>query len=532
MIQTHNMTMRNWWDFLLLAFLGFFSSILIAQFQGSPGYMDADYYYAGGLQLATGKGFSEPYLWNYLDNPTRLPHPSNAYWMPLASIIAALGMLSTKQLTWAAARIGFLIISALIPPVTYRLAFIISEDRKLALFSGIYAVFSGYYLVFLPITETFGIYLLLGGLFFIVAYQKNNWRNLLLGIIAGLMHLARADGIIWLLIALSVVVLAPCGTDTNARLKNKIALGLLGVILGYLGIMGPWFIRNELTFGSILAPGGNRMFWLTGYDQIFSYPPDSISFHNWLQNGLVKAAEVRLWAISINLQNALAAQGSIFLLPLILIGLWIKKDDRLIKIAIFAWIILLLLMSVIFPFAGARGGFFHSGAALQSLWWSLAPIGLVNLVNWVGRKRNWELDKAIKVFLVGSVGFMILLTAVISLEKLYSPTDGWDNWSHENDTYSRVDKLIKSAQDTIPPTVIVSNPPGFYLASGLNSIAIPDGNENKTSSVAQYFGATYLILENGSFPVELNNLYSNPDQSTYFELFGRVDDVLVFKIKD
>ena len=29
--------------------------------------MDADYYFSGGVQLAQGKGFSEPYLWNYFD---------------------------------------------------------------------------------------------------------------------------------------------------------------------------------------------------------------------------------------------------------------------------------------------------------------------------------------------------------------------------------------------------------------------------------------------------------------------------------
>jgi hypothetical protein len=266
--------MRNWRDYFLLALLGLIMAGLTGNFQKSPGYMDADYYYAGGLQLATGKGFSEPYLWNYLDDPTGLPHPSNAYWMPLASIIAALGMVIAKQLTWSAARIGFLIIAAMIPLVTYKLAYSLTKERNLALISGLFAVFCGFYSVFLPVTDTFGIYLLLGGLFFLVAYRKNNWRNLLLGIIAGLMHFTRADGILWLFIAFLIVIFIPLEINKNPGLLKQITLGLLSVFVGYLGIMGAWFIRNELVFGSILAPGGSSMFWLTGYNQIFSYPPD------------------------------------------------------------------------------------------------------------------------------------------------------------------------------------------------------------------------------------------------------------------
>lgn len=523
--------MRSWRDYIFLAFLGLIMAVLTGNFQKSPGYMDADYYFAGGLQLATGKGFSEPYLWNYLDDPTGLPHPSNAYWMPLASIIAAFGMLMTRQFSWTAARIGFLIIAALVPPVTYELAFLLTQKRKLALVSGFFAVFCGFYSVFMPVTDTFGIYLLLGGLFFLVAYKKNNWRDLLLGIIAGLLHLARADGILWLFIAFLVVIFIPPEINKDPVNIKQILLGIFCVLGGYLGIMGAWFIRNELVFGSILAPGGDSMFWLTGYDQIFSYPPDIITFHNWLQNGLDKAIEVRLWALNINLQSTLATQGSIFLLPLMIIGIWIKRNDHLVRIAVFSWFLYLLLMSVVFPFAGARGGFFHSGAALQSLLWSLAPIGLVTLIKWVGKKRNWQIEKATTIFLIGSVGISILLTVVITFSKLYSNSGGWNNWSNENQQYLEVDKLLQISKDPIPPTVIVSNPPGFFLASGLNAIAIPDGNEENTLAVARKFDAKYLILEEGSFPNGLSGLFLNPGQFPDFELLGQVDGILVFKIK-
>ena len=65
----------SWRHYLLLTLVGLVVVIIVAAFQSAPGYMDADYYYAGGLQLASGHGFTEPYLWNYLDTPSWITPP-------------------------------------------------------------------------------------------------------------------------------------------------------------------------------------------------------------------------------------------------------------------------------------------------------------------------------------------------------------------------------------------------------------------------------------------------------------------------
>jgi hypothetical protein len=190
-------------DYLLLALLGLGIIALVAFFQSAPGYMDADYYFAGGVQLAGGRGFTEPYLWNYLDNPAGLPHPSFSYWMPLTSLLAAAGGALFGPGSWSAARIGFLVVAVALPPLTAWLAWSITARRDLALTSGILAVFSAFYLPFLTVTDTFGLYMLFGGLFFLVLYRKPTlWTALFLGVLAGLMHLSRADGMLWLVLAL------------------------------------------------------------------------------------------------------------------------------------------------------------------------------------------------------------------------------------------------------------------------------------------------------------------------------------------
>src|SRR5215510_507440 len=120
--------------------MGFAVPYLIAQYQTLPGYMDADYYFAGGIQLATGKGFNEPYIWNYLSSPHGLPTPSHAYWMPLASIVSAVGMWLASQTTYAAGRFPFILLSACVPILTATLAFELSQSLLMAMVAGLLSI--------------------------------------------------------------------------------------------------------------------------------------------------------------------------------------------------------------------------------------------------------------------------------------------------------------------------------------------------------------------------------------------------------
>jgi len=109
------------WRWISLFILGLFVAGLGAIWIQSPGYMDADYYFATGQELSRGHGFIEPFIWNYLDDPAGLPHPSHLYWLPLTSLIAALPMTFLGQ-TFRAAQIPFILMSASLPLVTAALA--------------------------------------------------------------------------------------------------------------------------------------------------------------------------------------------------------------------------------------------------------------------------------------------------------------------------------------------------------------------------------------------------------------------------
>jgi hypothetical protein len=514
----------NWRSYLFLAFLGLAVAVIVAAFQSAPGYMDADYYYAGGVQLAAGHGFTEPYIWNFLDDPSGLPHPSHGYWMPLASILAAAGASLFGPASWSAARIGFLAVAACLPPLTAALAWSLTSRRDLAWTSGLLAVFSGFYLPYLATTDTFGLYMLFGGLFFLTVRRLPSTVNaFFIGLLAGLMHLSRADGLLWLVFAFIAVFLF---RKPNQSLLS-VLYSLLSVLAGYLLVMTPWFLRNMTVFGSVLGPGGSKMLWLTSYDQIFSFPASGLTFSSWLQSGWSEILKVRLWALGLNLANAFSVQGVIFLWPLGLIGAWYLRKEKRVLLALLAWFLTFAAMTVAFPFAGARGGFFHSGAATQTVWWALIPIGLDRVNEWGVRVLKWKPERARTVFPVIFVALAALLTGVITIGKLGTGS----GWNQEADSYRDVNSFLVSHGVFGGEVVIVANPPGFWLASGHPAVSVPDGGAETVLAVAQIFDARVLVLEADSTPAALSDVYDHPNNFPGLTYLGEVEGARVFELQ-
>jgi hypothetical protein len=511
----------NWRVYLILALAGLCVAALVAVFQGVPGYMDADYYFAGGLQLAAGRGFSEPYLWNYLDDPAGLPHPSHAYWMPLTSLLAAAGMRLAGTSTWFAARLGFFLLAAVLPPLTARLSHLLTARRDHAILAGVLAVFPAFYLPYLTVTDTFGPYLFLGGCFFLVVGDRRLGlfdRAGLLGLVAGLMHLTRADGLLWLVVAvLSILFFTP-----DASLRARFG-ALLLCLAGYLAVMLPWFVRNQMAFGVPLAPGGDRALWLTDYDQTFAYPADRLTFRTWLESGWTAIVRARLWALGMNLATALVVQGEIFLAPLVLVGAWALRADMRLRIALLGWGLTLLAMTFAFPFAGARGGFFHSGAALQPVWWAVAPLGLERAILWARRWRKWKEDgRAEKAFALLLVGLVILLSVAALWPRLAEGA-----WEREHLLYQQIGARLEAGETV----VMVANPPGYYLASGSPAIMPPNGDLTTVLEVAQRYRAGYLVLEPGAMPAGLLPVYENPQGQAGLIYLGEVEGARLFAIQ-
>jgi hypothetical protein len=494
-----------------------------AWLEKAPGYMDAEYYYGGALRLAQGQGFTEPYLWNYLDDPAGIPHPSNTYWMPLASVMAAAGMLVTGQLNFSGARLFFVLLAGLIAPLTAHFAFRFSKKVAFAVLAGVLAIFPGYYLAFIVDTETFTLYFVLGSLFLLVAFADWHWlsgkyafaRPLLLGLIAGGMHLSRADGILWLAAALGLV-----GWESFSRLKKQVEIPfhrryllaggtLLCLLAGYVLVMGSWYARNISLYGGLFSPGGAKTLWLANYNQTFSYPAGQLTWQSWA--GLSLSSHLKIWwdALVWNLKNALAVQGGVFLFLLILPGLWALRRQKMVRFAVLMWLFTLAIMTFVFPFAGSQGGFLHSGSAIQPVLWAMVPFGLDGFIKIGVRLRHWNAQKSWPVFATAVAVLCGLFTLVIFWSRVVGSDLSQPVWSQSDRQYTAVTRALQDLGAGSGQRVLVNNPPGYYLASGGEGLVIPDGNVSTLLAVAQRYKAGYLVLE-PNHVAGLDDLYQHP----------------------
>ncbi len=505
-------------SYALLALLGFALAFGVAQFQKFPGYLDSDYYFAGGVQIATGKGFTEPYLWNYLDNPAGLPHPSHSYWMPLASLISAAGLWLTHSTAYQQGRLGFLLLAALTPVMTAMLAYRFTCRAGLAMASGLLAVFSVYYVPFMPVSDNYGLYLVLGALFFIVLGWRSRASYLALGAIAGLLTLSRSDGLLWLGITGAVIG----SRYLSSRHTRPALVGSVLALAGFAVVTGPWFWHIYSVYGTPLAPGGNHLLWLKNYDETFVYPASQLTSSAWLAQGWGPILAARGMALQWNLLNAFAAQGEVFLLPFMLLGLWMYRKDERVRMALLAWAGLLFVMTIIFPFAGARGGFFHSGSAVQPMWWVLAPIGLERAVA-AARSRGMFTPQAFPIFQGALVALVILMTGLILSIRVLP---GWGEGEQE---YPKIEAFLKAQGIGSQDIVLVRNPPGYYLMTGRPAIVVPYGGEATISEVANRYHAKFLIIEavGASGPIEA--VYKN-QSSQRFPYLGSIDGTHIFRV--
>jgi flagellar basal body-associated protein FliL len=521
------------WILLLLAG-GLLLSFLLALVQTGPGYMDAEYYTAGGLNLFDGHFGEEYYIWNYLAGLHSLPVPAFAYWMPLPAILAGLGMLLTGSRTFAAARLIYSLGFALLPVCVYCLARRTPAVR-LAGLAGLLALFPGVYIIYLTLPEAFLIYLYAGLAFLAVTirYTKlpvskrsSAGAGVLLGLIAGCMHLSRADGLLWLAAGLLWVgIIWVKSKVTNLRIA---IMALLGVISGYGMVMGAWFYRNLAVFGSLMPPGGSMTIWMSNYNQTYSVDLSAMTLQSWLQTPLSDHFNAWGSALGLNLANLLIFQGGIILLPFMVIGvirwwkfIWVKFFTGM-------GLLTLLVMTVVFPFSGSRGGFIHSGSALQVFAWLMVLPGLEGFAEWLKRKRGLPVVTSQTVFSV----FLTLAMAGISFWAVSNRVIGTNvdepMWTESERQMQAVGAYLNNNQqkDTV---AMVNNPPGFYYVNNIAAVVIPYESLDTVISTARELHVQYLIVDENQ--VNLQDQYLYPEDWPGLTYLTTVAEARIYQVK-
>jgi hypothetical protein len=520
-------TARYWKDLGGLFALALAIRLLTAWPVRQPGYTDVAFYATGSQQLYTGQGFREPFIWNYLDPPTGLPHPGFEYWMPLASILGWLGLVLLGDSFWAL-QLPFVLISALLPLVAYLVAWDLTSQRRHAVLAGLLTVFPGFFALGFVLPETFAPFALAGSVCLWAAGRglrdhRPAWFGLA-GLAAGFGHLTRADGLLLAGIVLLTAIFAGARASASHSPEPDSALPPQGqnrrrieparsgaqtliastflVVSGYLLVMGPWFVRNWVVFGALFPGGGTKTMFLTTYDDMFAYeqPLTLEAYWAWGWSLILKSK----WeALLLNLQRVWIECLLIVLPPFAALGLWQLRRERLLWPFFLYLPTLFLTMTLVFTFPGMRGALYHSSSAwLPFLFAAIGP-GLEVALRWAARRfQNWHVRRAWPVFSAGLVG----LAAFVTLFGLWRSGVLTGDWNRRGRPYLQIGSWLQE-QGESETVVMVGDTPTFAWHTGHPTIAVPNEPLDTILNVADRYGAQYLVLDQ-SRPRTTDELYA------------------------
>ena len=525
-------------DRLILYGLGVCVNGLIAVLVASPGYVDAYYYFNGGLSLAEGRGLGDPYLWHYVDAPPSLPTPGFSYWQPLPAFLSALGIaLFGRAAPFGAAQAVYVLAGSILPLISYSVAKEVSGQRRHALIAGLLTVFSGFYTIYWSLPESFTPFALSGaGALWLMGRARSTgrgWQWLAAGACAGLAHLTRADGLL-LMAILIIAAFRPAWPerDRGARfLVSAVALGSSGYALAML----PWWARNLSVLGHVAPSGGLSTLWLIEYNDLFNYP-SHLSAARYFSAGWVVILEGKWKALTGNLATLIGVQNLVFLTPFTVIGLWRRWRDDLFLPATLYGASLFAAMTFAFSWPGVRGGYLHSGGALLPFIFAAALSGLDDTLRWVARRRaGWRVEVSSQVFGWAMVSLAILISAFVVLTRVVGLSDlSTISWNHSNDVYDHIGKELNALAVGETARVMSNNPPGFYTHTGRGGVPLPNGDERALLRAADAYGVDFLVVDR-HVVAALADLYLEGPTSERLELietYGSTDSpVYLYRIR-
>ncbi len=521
-------------DGLGLALLAILLTIPSLFLQLVPGYMDAEYYFMGGLNLSRGSGFYENTIWNTLILPNTLPAASHLYWMPLPSILASWGLALFHSETYLNARSVFVLLAAMIPVLTYGFTYQISNDRSMSLTAGYMAVFSGMYLVYLSLVESFSPYMFFGGLIIFLVYRilesqkkiHRIWIFGMIGLLCGLMHLSRADGILWL----GFVGLLILWRLTQKKNWMEAILSGLCLVGGYLVLMLPWYLRNWNLFHGLFPPSNQSTLFFLGYNDNFLYPAGQITLQRWLGSGWQAIVNSRFQAVGANMLTTVIIHFAFILLPFFIVFMIENWKSVFMRWVMICYLIQFIFMSVLFPFAGMRGGFFHSGSAFQIFFWVASSIGLYSAVRKLMARQRQTDQRIYGIFSIGVLFILLASTLLLYQQKVLGKEMNTGYWQQDYVDYMGLEQALQANEIPVQAGVLINNPPGFYLVSHRQAIVVPNASIAGVHDLAVRYEIPYLILDEHIVP-ELADFYRDGTSRDGFEYLFTTGSFKVYRVE-
>jgi hypothetical protein len=489
---------------LVLAVLAVAAFRAVAVFvMTQPGYTDAYYYFAAAQRLASGQGLSVDFVWNFLEAPgfAPLPIPSHRFWMPLASAIEAVGIVSFGPLLGAfrGAQVATLLVALLIPVVTYIAA------RRLGLSAGgsalaaFVAGLGGAYAPAWSSLDNFAAVAVLGTLVLLGldGVAAGRPRDVVLtGLSLGGLVLARADGALYALAPLLLLTRAPLSAFSAVTLGALVAL--------------PWYVRNF----ALGFPEGQfaRTALLVRYEDFWRLEPPGLARY---VAAPVDALTTKLGALAANAVWAGDGPGAFALATLLVLGplaLWwsLRGDSILARSWLVVTLALYLTHSLVFTAHSTRGAFPHSLAGVLPVAIALGIAGLGDLTRRVGA-------------VLPRVAF-----AVLALLAVFASARWMLQWKTDFDVPFSARSALASTGAIETPALVVDAAAWRYVLGGPTLVTPADGLA-AARDVARAYGARTLVLEPVHFTA-YRQLYEGLNRADWLEFVISENGIAVWRI--
>ena len=464
-----------------------------------PAYPDAFYYVDVARALHAGAGFTVDFIWIFpevgggIPAEPVLPVPSNAHWMPLASLVQ-LPFLAVLGPTAVASALPFAIIGSLAAPLTWALARDAGARSIVALGAGILVAVPVLTAVFMVQPDNFSLYqpLVVGALWLGARGLRGSpWSFMAAGLLAGLATLARNDGLL-VLGALGLAVAWDRWRAYRHHATGRPAIPLaaaLACVGLFVLVMSPWWLRQLDVFGSISpSSASGKVFFIRDIGEWNSISTSATPDH-LLGMGLGPLLLTRIGGLVAALMIYTTLVAGFVLAPFMVLGGWARR--RSIDFGpFFVYAGLLFAFSALVSAVHVPGGtFIHSAVALAPHSYILALEGIAVAVGWMAARRNtWDPASAMRVFSGAAITFSIG-AAVLGALFVHQA------WADSRTTFRQVAAALRDAGASASDRVMSIDASGTRYWSGLGGVVLVNDPIGTVESVARAYDIDWLVID-------------------------------------
>jgi hypothetical protein len=484
---------------LALYLLALVGRLVLIVLHPDPAYPDSYYYADVARALVDGHGFNVDFIWIFAEVGGRipadpvLPIPSNAHWMPLASLVQV-PFLAVFGPSAHAAAIPFALIGSFAAPLAWAIGREAGAGRLVAVGAGVLTAFPALSFPFMMQTDNFSLYqpLVAGALFLGARGLKGHARSFALGgLLVGLATLARNDGIL----AGGILGLAflwdrwRAWRSGGARVPAIPIWSAVACAGLFVAVMAPWVARQLAVFGSISpSSASGKVLFIRSIEE-WNQITSPASLDHLLGMGIGPLLLTRIGGLVAAAGIFTTLVGAGLLIPPMILGAWRRR--RSVDFGpFFGYATALFAFSALVSAIHVPGGtFIHSAVALAPHGYVLALEGVAAAVAWIAaRRRAWSRESATRVFVGAAVAIGVIAAAFGTLVV----DAGWNAKREARLTLAAALEIAGVGPDERLMTIDAS---GFKYFTGRGGVVTTNDPLATELEIATAYRLSWLVLE-------------------------------------